>query len=86
MAPIKTIDKQGTDKASQKGGKSVRRHQKTKLLRTDIVNFHELLTQRHHDHEIHDVGKLDNGKDENKESFVSDHSQRFIQGKGRQHV
>lgn len=37
--------------------------------RRDIPDPHELRTEGHHDHEIHDVGELDRGEQHEEESF-----------------
>lgn len=53
------VNKKSRCKARKKSSDGISTNQKTKLFWRNIKEWHQVITQWHHDHKIKDVGKVD---------------------------
>ena len=70
---IEAVGVEGHGQRSERRGQRVSRYQKPKLIRRDEHHAHQLRAERHHDHEVHDVGELDCREDQDQRTFTTAH-------------
>ena len=83
---VKFVEVGGRQQARQAGSQGVCRHQQTKTGVTDSKQLGELRTQRHHDHEIKNMGELNARKGQEQPKFTAArqraYSKRGHEGRG----
>ena len=75
---VEPVNKKGCDESGSKGTEGIAGHQGGELRRADLKDAHELRPQRHHDHEVENMGEVDPGQDHHQDAFVAVHARAKV--------